>query len=268
MTTYLITGGAGSLGKEIVERLKNSTVRVLDIDEAGLSDLKEMYPETRCLYGDIRDINRVNLAMKNVDVCIHCAALKNINVTEYNLPELIYTNVSGTLNLILSAIEHNIKQFIFISSDKAVYPTTAYGTTKLMGENLVKWAGKIQKNTKFTIVRSGNFFKSKGNVFEVWEKQKSRGQTLTITSNSMARYFIDTGSVANIVIGLCGYTPGFNSTVIPKMKLCFITDELRKKYPNEQFKIIGIRDGEKSIEKLCTNEEHLIDYEAFSIINW
>jgi len=271
LTTYLITGGAGSLGKEIVERLnKNNTVRVLDINEFGLSDIGDMYPDARILYGDIRDISRVNLAMKEVDVCIHCAALKNINVTEYNLPELIHTNVSGTLNLILSAIEHNIKQFIFISSDKAVYPTTAYGTTKLMGENLVKWAGKIQKNTKFTIIRSGNFWKSNGNVFEMWEKQKARGHPLTVTSKGMIRYFIEAGSVANIVIGLCNYTPCFSTTVIPKMTQYELMEELRKRYPDpgENIKITGIRAGEKLMEKLSTPEEHLIDYDAFWISKW
>ena len=114
MTTFLITGGAGSLGRQIVQRLPNSTVRVLDIDEAGLSDLKDMYPDTRCFYGDIRDLSRVMLAMKGVDVCIHTAAMKNINVTEYNVPELIHTNITGTQNLVLSAIEQGIKHFLEI----------------------------------------------------------------------------------------------------------------------------------------------------------
>lgn len=268
MTTFLITGGAGSLGREIIERLTNNTVRVLDIDEAGLSDLKEMYPDTRGLYGDIRDLSRVRLAMKGVDVCIHTAAMKNINVTEYNVPELIRTNITGTQNLVLSAIEQEVKQFIFVSSDKAVYPTTTYGTTKLLGENIVKWAGKIQNRTKFTTIRPGNFWKSKGNVFEVWEKQKSRGQPLTITSDAMLRYFIDAGEVANMVIGLCGYTPGFNTTVIPKMKQYVIAEELRKRYPGEMIKRIGIRDGEKLVEKLCTDVEHLIDNGAFWTVKW
>lgn len=268
MTTFLITGGAGSLGREIVQRLPNNTVRVLDIDEAGLSDIKEMYPDTRCLYGDIRDMNRVMLAMKGVDVCIHTAAMKNINVTEYNVPELIHTNVTGTQNLVLSAIEHGVKHFIFVSSDKAVNATTAYGATKLMGENIIKWGGRIQNKTKFTIIRPGNFWKSKGNVFEVWDKQKTRGQPLTITSDAMIRYFIEAGEVANIVIGLCGYTTGFNTTVIPKMKRYVIAEELRNRYPGEPIKNIGIRNGEKLMEKLWTAEEHLLDCDTFWMIKW
>lgn len=268
MTKYLITGGAGSLGKEIVNRLPGSTVRVLDIDEAGLSDLKETNPDIRCLYGDITNRERVDLAMKDIDVVIHTAALKNINITEYNLPELINTNVIGTRNLVLSAIENKVKQFILISSDKAVYPTTAYGTTKLLGENLAKWAGKIQDYTKFTIIRPGNFWKSKGNVFEVWEKQKARGQYLTVTHEGMLRYFIEAGEVANIIIGLCGYTPCYNSTVIPKMNLYVIGEELRKRYKGEPIKIIGLRSGEKLNEALWTSDERVIESDTFWTVKW
>lgn len=268
MTTYLITGGAGSLGREIVQRLTNNTVRVLDIDEAGLSDLKEMYPDTRCLYGDIRDLSRVTLAMKGVDVCIHTAAMKNINVTEYNVPELIHTNVTGTQNLVLSAIEQGVKHFIFMSSDKAVYPTTSYGTTKLLGENIVKWAGKIQNRTKFTIIRPGNFWKSKGNVFEVWEKQAKDGKPLTLTNWMMMRYFIETEKVANMIIGFAGDTQFANTTIIPRMKTYLISEELKKRYPNSEIKITGIRPGEKFVEKLWIDDEKIHVAGDYMEVKW
>lgn len=267
MTTYLITGGAGSLGREIVERLSGN-VRVLDIDESGLADLKDRYPGTRCLYGDIRDMSRVMLAMKGVDVCIHCAAMKNVKVTEYNLPELIHTNVIGTQNLAVSAIEQGIKHFIFISSDKAVHPTTAYGTTKLLGENTVKWAGRIQNETKFTIIRPGNFWKSKGNVFEVWEKQAKAGTPLTLTNNLMIRYFIEAEKVALMTIGFSGETQFTNMTIIPKMKMYVIAEELKKRYPNAEINIIGRRYGEKDIEKLWTADEQVEDLGDYWEVKW
>lgn len=268
MTTFLITGGAGSLGREIVQRITNSTVRVLDIDEAGLSDIKEMCPDTRILYGDIRDIGRVNMAMQGVDVCIHTAAMKNINITEYNLPELIYTNVTGTQNLILSAIEQGVKHFIFVSSDKAVHPTTSYGTTKLMGENLVKWASKVNRTTKFTIIRPGNFWKSKGNVFEVWEKQAKQEKPLTLTNNMMIRYFIEAEKVAILIIGLAGDTLFSRTTIIPKMKRFVISEELRKRYPHAEINMIGRREGEKDIEKLWADSEKVVDNGDYMEIKW
>lgn len=268
MTTYLITGGAGSLGREIVKRLPNNTVRVLDIDEAGLSDLKEQYPDTRCFYGDIRDLSRVMLAMKGVDVCIHTAAMKNLNISEYNVPELIHTNVTGTQNLVLSAIELGVRHFIFVSSDKAVHPTTAYGATKLMGENIIKWAGKIQDKTKFTIIRPGNFWQSKGNVFEVWEKQVKQGKPLTLTNNMMIRYFIETEKVAIMIIGLVGATQFEHTTIIPNMKFYVIAEELKKRYPEAEITITGRRDGEKDIEKLWADSEKVVDNGDFWGVKW
>jgi len=268
LTTYLITGGAGSLGREIVQRLKNNTVRVLDIDEAGLSDLKEMYPDTRCLYGDIRDLSRVMLSMKGVEVCIHTAAMKNINVTEYNVPELIHTNVTGTQNLALSAIEQGVKHFIFVSSDKAVHPTTAYGATKLMGENIIKWAGKIQNKTKFTIVRPGNFWQSKGNVFEVWEKQATKGKPLTLTRGLMVRYFIKTENVASLITSVSGDIKFSNTTIIPSMKRYVIENELKDRYPDAEIKLIDKRPGEKDIENLWSDSETLIDKGDFWEVKW
>ncbi len=268
MTTYLITGGAGSLGRQIIHRLKNNTVRVLDIDESGLSDIKEMYPDTRCLYGDIRDLSRVMLAMKDVDVCIHTAAMKNINVTEYNVPELIYTNITGTQNLVMAAIEQGVKHFIFVSSDKAVNPTTAYGATKLMGENIIKWGGKIQNKTKFTIMRPGNFWNSKGNVFEVWEKQAKEGKPLTLTDNMMIRYFIETEKVALMILMLAGSTQFAKTTIIPAMKQYVIADELKKRYPKAEIIITGRRDGEKHVEKLWAESEKIENKVDYFEVKW
>ena len=268
MTTFLITGGAGSLGREIVSRLTNNTVRVLDIDEAGLSDLKDMHPDTRCLYGDIRDPNRCSLAMKGVEVCVHTAALKNINITEFNVPELINTNVTGTQNLVLAAIEQGVRHFIFVSSDKAVHPTTTYGTTKLLGENIVKWAGKIQNKTKFTIIRPGNFWKSKGNVFEVWEKQARQGKPLTLTNNMMIRYFIDTEDVAAMIIGFAGEMQFANTTIIPRMQRYLIAEELKNRYPRAEIKITGRREGEKDIEKLWADSEKIEDKGDHWEVKW
>ena len=256
MSTYLITGGAGSLGRALVAKLENTrhTVRVVDNSESALAALKNTYPDTRCMYGDIRDMERMRDALDGVDVCIHAAALKNIDVTEYNTPELIKTNVGGTENIIKACAYNSVERLISISSDKAVHPTTAYGTTKLLGEDLMKWAARIGHPSELITFRPGNFWSSNGNVFEVWERQVNDGQPITITDPAMERYFIPLADVARVILDM-GLPDGH--TIVPSMECFNIAQIAKERYPAAQTKIIGRRPGEKMKEELWTHQEEL-----------
>jgi len=273
MTTYLITGGAGSLGKEIVreidarvgkireagdtdlpKRWTQDAVRVIDINEADLAMLK--FP-TRRIYGDICDLDRIDFAMRGVDVCIHAAALKNLEIAEYNIDALLRTNIQGTLAVARAAMKRRVKHAILVSSDKAVLPTTAYGASKAMGEKIWLWANRIQRYTTFIILRSGNFYESRGNVLEIWKKQAEKGEPLTITSPEMKRYFIRTDKVARIILDLPGNVSG-GEIVIPWMEEHNIELLARYLYPNAKTTRIPIRPGEKMVEEIVNPHERVV----------
>ncbi len=167
----LITGGTGSLGQHIVESLEAKHIRVYSRDEFKQKAMSEKFPNCRYLIGDVRDKERLELAMEDIDIVSHAAALKQIETGEYNPFEFIKTNINGTQNVIDCALRHNIEQVLLISSDKAVNPVNLYGATKLCAERLIvaanNYRGKHQ--TKFKFVRYGNVFGSRGSVLERWE---------------------------------------------------------------------------------------------------
>ena len=254
--TVLVTGAAGSLGKCVVERLIKCgyKVRALDNNEAGLAALRYDPEVFTRIYGDIRDYERVNYAMRGCDIVIHTAAMKNLDITEGDVPELNKTNVVGTENIAKAATECGVECAVFISTDKAVLPSSAYGASKLLGEWIWKWASKTQDRTRFAIFRSGNFMQSAGNVFEVWDKQYSAGESLTVTDIDMRRYFIDTKRAASIVSNMPDWVAN-GDIVIPEMRLYKMIDLMREFYPNCKYTVIGARPGEKLAERLMTQDE-------------
>ena len=258
MKTVLVTGAAGSLGKCIVERLIKCgfKVRAFDNNEAGLASLRYDPKVFTRIYGDIRDYTRVNYAMMGSNIVIHTAAMKNLDITEGDVPELNKTNVIGTENIAKAAIECGLECAIFISTDKAVLPSSAYGASKLLGEWIWKWASKTQDRTRFAIFRSGNFMQSAGNVFEVWAKQYSAGESLTVTDIDMRRYFIDTKRAASIVCNMPDWVAN-GDIVIPVMKLYKMIDLMKEFYPNCKYTVIGSRPGEKLAERLMTTDEEV-----------
>jgi len=259
---WCITGGAGSLGKVLASRLARAdhTVRVLDINEADLASMR--HRNIRTIYGSVTDPESVELAIQGVDCIVHAAALKNLDISEYNIKELVRTNIMGSLNVAVAAMTACVPTCILVSTDKAVYPTTAYGVTKLMAEKIWLWAHRIAPATRFLVLRSGNFTTARGNVFEVWKAQERRGEPLTVTDLNMQRYYIETETVAEILeeMGdpLSRNRPGGGSIVIPKMDSYLIQDLLHKHYPHSQYRIIGRRPGEKMCEQLWTSDEHVV----------
>ena len=266
----LITGGAGSVGsalcKEII-KYPISQLRVLDINEHALFQLKRNLnnPKLRILFGSITNEDRLEIAGKNADIVIHAAALKNLEITEFNALDTIEINVNGTVNMIKMALKNEPKYFLNISTDKVASSSTLYGTTKEIGERLTTWAGVHFQTTKFASVRFGNVIESRGNVFEIWQKELKEKKPLSITNPNMRRYFFHIDEAVDFVLK-CLANIQQGAIFIPKMRSYKIQD-LANKISKKQ-KIIGLRPGEKLEEILITEHErkNAIDKKDFWVI--
>ena len=258
--TVLITGGAGSVGSELTKTILKypvRTVRVLDIDEHALFKLGRAINDSRVrlLLGNILDKERIELAGIKADIILHTAAIKNIEISEYNPYETIDTNINGTLNMIRMSIKNKPKKFLNISTDKAVNSSTLYGTTKKLGEILTTWAAMHIGSTKFATTRFGNVKETRGNVFEIWNEEMKNNKPLSITHPSMERYFLDIDDAVNFILECIPLT-NHGEIFIPKMKSYKIKDLANK--ISKRKKIIGLRYGEKMKEILMTEDENKI----------
>lgn len=230
--TVLVTGGAGSIGSALVEKILKyavKQVRVIDINEHALFQLQRNLKNSklRILFGSVTDKDRLDIASKNVDIVIHAAALKNIEITEFNAMETIDINVNGTVNVIKMAIKHEPVIFLNISTDKVASSSTLYGATKEIGERLTTWAGNHFQTTKFASIRFGNVIETRGNVFEVWKKELEDKKPLSITHPEMKRYFFHIDEAVNfILMGLIEMQQGV--VLIPKMKSYSIKELLTR----------------------------------------
>jgi len=255
--TVLITGGAGSIGSQLVKRVLEyqvKSVRVLDINEHALFTMNHTLKNSklRVLLGSILDKERLEMAGKDVDIIIHVAAVKNIEITEFNPIETVETNINGTINVIKMALKNNIEKFVNLSTDKSVYPTTLYGATKHLGERLTSWAGAHNRTPKFGTIRLGNVFETKGNVFEIWDEELEKNLPLSVTSEKMKRYFFHMDEAVDFILN-CIPLIDVGEIFVPKM-YSFKIKELASKL-SDNYKIIGLRQGEKLEESLMTDEE-------------
>jgi UDP-N-acetylglucosamine 4,6-dehydratase/5-epimerase len=255
--TILVTGGAGSIGSAVVKKLLEypvRSVRVLDLDEYSLFKLKRSLNDQRLrlLLGSILDQDRVEMAGKDVDIIIHAAAIKNVEISESNPIETIDVNTNGTKNMIKMAMKFTPKKFLNISTDKAADAATLYGTTKQLGERLTSWAGFHGTPTKFASVRLGNVIESRGNVFDVWRNEVENHKPLSITDASMKRYFFHMDEAIDFIFN-CLIQMKLGEIFVPKMKAHKIIDLANK--ISKKHKIIGLRQGEKMEEVLITVDE-------------
>ena len=255
--TILITGGAGSVGSALVKKILEypvKSIRIIDMDEHALFTLKRQTNDIRLrtLLGNILDKERIEMAGKDVDIIIHAAAVKNIEISEYNPIETIDININGTVNLIKMAMKNKPKIFLNISTDKAANASTLYGTTKQLTEKVTSWAGKYLTDTKFASVRFGNVMESRGNVFEVWEEEMKKNKPLSITDPLMRRYFFHIDEAVEFVLK-CLPIMKEGEIFVPKMKTYSIKKLASKISKNH--KIIGLRKGEKLDEILITDDE-------------
>lgn len=255
--TILLTGGAGSVGSSLVKRLLEypvKTVRVLDIDEYALFRLNRSVkdPRLRLLLGSILDKERIEMAGNKVDIIFQLAAVKNIEISEFNPIETIDININGTVNMIKMAIRCKPKKFVNISTDKAADATTLYGTTKQLGERITSWAGYHIKSTKFASIRFGNVIETRGNVFEIWREELKNNEPLSITDPLMERYFFHIHEAVEFILH-CLPLVNKGEIFVPKMKLYKIKDMAMRF--SKRHKIIGLRQGEKLEEVLISESE-------------
>ena len=196
----LITGGTGSFGKKFLDKIlqkKNNfrKIIVFSRDEYKQHILKKRFSNNkdfeklRFFLGDIRDKDRLNIALRDVDIVIHAAALKQVDSAEYNPTEYVKTNVIGSQNIIECSIQNDIKKVIALSTDKASSPINLYGATKLCSDKLFVAANFYSGKNIFSVVRYGNVFGSRGSVVEVFNNRKNK-KIISITDKSMTRFNI------------------------------------------------------------------------------
>lgn len=266
----LITGGTGSFGNEFVSHLlknyKCNKIIIFSRDELKQYDMKikfNGFKNLRFLIGDIRDLDRLKFAFKDVDFVVHAAALKHVPIAEYNPLEFIKTNIMGSSNIVTAALDSQVKKVMALSTDKAVNPMNLYGATKLCAEKIFIDANAIsgRNSTKFSIVRYGNVLNSRGSIIPLILKIKSENKKeIPLTDERMTRFFISLNEAAKFV------DKSFNlmdkgEIFIPKMPSVFIKDLIKAIYPSCRLKTIGIRPGEKIDELLMSENESSDAYE-------
>ncbi len=281
----LVTGGTGSIGSEIVRQLLRynpKQIRVYSRDETKQFHLHQEFGENpknlkkvRFLIGDIRDKDRLDRAFNDIDIVFHAAALKHVPFCEDNPFEATKTNVYGTQNVLDLAIDHHVEKVIAISSDKAVYPNTFMGISKLMMERLVVAASNYSGHPeiKFCVVRFGNVINSSGSVIPLWISQIRKGKPVTVTDAKMERYFMSIQDAVKLVFMSATVMLGNEIFVLkmPKYNIHELAKEVIKRFgngDNHKIKMIGAREREKIDEKLYTDDEEvlMIDGGPFYII--
>lgn len=260
--TILITGGTGSIGKELINYIiKNFDVKKLIIfsrDEQKHFALQKKIKSNKIRYfiGDIRDESRLRIALNNVDFVIHAAAQKHVELSEYNPQECVKTNIYGTENLINACITNNVKKCILISTDKAVNPINLYGASKLASEKLMLNANNLsgEKGTIFTAVRYGNVIGSKGSVIPLFVELTKNNKKMPLTHMDMTRFWISYEEAVKFILNSL-FLSKPNEIYVPKLDGIKIKDLIKIINPKGEIFISGIRKGEKIHEELISKHE-------------
>ena len=272
---FLITGGTGSFGKAYIKYLLslNNSLRKIIIfsrDEYKqhifLEELKrEKYKnlnKLRFILGDVRDKDRIKIALDDVDFVIHAAALKQVPAAEYNPIEFVNTNIIGAQNLIEACFYSKVRKVVALSTDKAVAPKNFYGATKLCSDKLFISANNIMGKRKisFSVVRYGNVDGSRGSVIPLFVSLNKKKKILPVTDLSMTRFSISINNAVKLVTTAIKDSIG-GEIYIPKLSSYSIKDLVKAINPKKGFKIIGKRQGEKLHEELINIEESEDIYE-------
>ncbi|MCX6210770.1 MAG: UDP-N-acetylglucosamine 4,6-dehydratase (inverting) [Bacteroidetes bacterium] len=269
--SILITGGTGSLGKELTKTIfeKWPDVKRLVIysrDEQKQFQMAqeypvEKYPAIRFFIGDVRDLDRLKRAFIDVDYVIHAAAMKHVHIAEYNPDECVKTNVGGAENVIQAALSSDVTKVVALSTDKACAPINLYGATKLTSDKLFIAANNIKgkKDIKLSVVRYGNVMGSNGSVIPYFMGKRKEG-VLPITDPNMTRFNISLQDGVGMVLHALATAWG-GELFVPKIPSYKITDVATAVGPECEQKIIGIRPGEKVHEEMITVSDSFTTYD-------
>ncbi len=261
--SILITGGTGSFGKQFVktllERYSPTRVIVYSRDELKQYEMAQRFDHKcmRYFIGDVRDLPRLEKAMRGVDFVVHAAALKHVPIAEYNPMECIKTNIMGAQNVIDACLSSRVKRIIALSTDKAAAPLNLYGASKLASDKLFVAANNItgEEDIRFSVVRYGNVLGSRGSVVPYFQKLMHDGAaTLPITHPDMTRFWITLQEGVDFVIKSFERMHG-GETFVPKIPSMKIVDMAKAIAPHLPQNIIGIRPGEKMHEIMCPEDD-------------
>jgi len=274
--SILVTGATGSFGKHFIKtvlaRHRPKKVIVYSRDELKQFDMQQEFtsPVMRFFIGDVRDTERLRMAMRKVDFVVHAAALKQVPAAEYNPMECIKTNIHGAENVIQAAIENEVEKVIALSTDKAANPINLYGATKLVADKLFVAANNVTggHRTRFSVVRYGNVVGSRGSVVPFFERLIQEGaKELPVTDTRMTRFWITLQEGIDFVIRNFERMHG-GEIFIPKIPSMRVVDLAEAMAPGLPIKIIGIRPGEKLHEIMCPRDDsHLtIEFDDHYVI--
>jgi UDP-N-acetylglucosamine 4,6-dehydratase len=270
--TILISGGTGSIGTGIVKQLleyKPKLIKILTNDENSIFESRKLLgeiPYIKYIVGDIRDNDRLRLAMRNVNIVFHAAAMKHIDICEQNPFDAVKTNVIGTSNILEASIIEGVSKFVLISTDKATNPTTTLGASKLLAERLTQDANSYVEENKtiFSIVRFGNVIDSRGSVFQIFYNQLKNNLPITVTDSQMTRFIMSISDASSMILKISLIAQG-GETFILKMPSVRIEElaksmvEVFKKRTSQKnipkIKISKVREYERFYEILVTSDE-------------
>lgn len=261
----LVTGGTGSFGKLFVKTLLERTgarrVVVFSRDEQKHVDMarnlfpESKYPQIRYFVGDVRDLPRLKRALNGIEYVVHAAAMKHVDVAEYNPQECIHTNIGGAENVINACIDCGVKKVVALSTDKAANPINLYGATKLCSDKLFVAGNALAGagGTRFAVVRYGNVVGSNGSVVPFFIRERSKG-VLPITDPRMTRFWITLEQGVELVLKAFDLMAG-GEIYVPKIPSTTIMDLAKAIAPECETTIVGIRPGEKLHECMITEDD-------------
>jgi UDP-N-acetylglucosamine 4,6-dehydratase (inverting) len=269
--SILITGGTGSLGKELTKTILTRWPNVKRLvifsrDEQKQYQMeqefsKAKYPAIRYFIGDVRDLDRLKRAFTGIDYVIHAAALKHVHIAEYNPDECVKTNIGGADNVIKASLSTNVTKVVALSTDKACAPINLYGATKLASDKLFIAANNIKgtQDIKVSVVRYGNVMGSNGSVIPFFITKRKSG-VLPITDVNMTRFNISLAGGVEMVLHALEHSWG-GEIFIPKIPSYRITDLAMAIGPDCKHEVVGIRPGEKIHEEMISSSDSFYTYD-------
>jgi UDP-N-acetylglucosamine 4,6-dehydratase/5-epimerase len=263
----LVTGGTGSFGQKfaeiILKRYKVKKLIVFSRDEMKQYEMRKRFQHEciRYFIGDVRDVDRLHRAFNGIDIVVHAAALKIVPTAEHDPFEAVKTNVMGAENVINVALDNGVEKVLALSTDKAVNPVNLYGATKLCAEKMMVAANNYAggKKSRFSVVRYGNVFGSRGSVIPFFKECRAKGE-VPITDTRMTRFWISLEQGVDFVLKCIEEMRG-GEVFIPKLPSMKIVDLAKAVCPDCKQKIIGIRPGEKLHETLLASDDGIDSYE-------
>ncbi len=265
----LITGGTGYLGRVLAEEIlahDPASIKIFSRDEVKAFNTQRFFknnPKVISILGDVRNYESMVRHTRGVDLVIHTAALKRMDMMEHNVEESIRTNLLGSLNVFNACVANHVARVIFISTDKACLPINTYGACKFISEKIFTNYDRKAIDTIFTVVRFGNILESTGSVIPIFVDKIKKGENITLTDARMTRFIVTKNEAVNFIFDAIRYGVGGEIFVkrLPAFNIVDLINALKQKYKvDSQVDVIGLRPGEKIHEVLINKLEYRRTY--------